>query len=87
MHYRKLIDDDTFVKERGKLKATVIKLRNEVLGFGVPIIYFMGYISARPMGFEPTVYPVTGDHFNQLNYGRISTNLSKTDFFLPRKSL
>lgn len=38
------------------------------------------------MGLEPTVYPVTGDRFSHLNYGRISMNFSKMSFFLARKS-
>ena len=38
------------------------------------------------MGLEPTVYPVTGDRFSQLNYGRIFMNFSNMCFFLARKS-
>ena len=31
------------------------------------------------MGFEPTVYPVTGDRFYQLNYGRMGTAVNVSE--------
>ena len=34
--------------------------------------------NARPMGLGPTVYPVTGDRFSQLNYGRMQNTAYHT---------
>ena len=58
---------------------------HRAIGTKIPQETLWYFVAARPMGLEPTVYPVTGDRFSQLNYGRIVTLLiqTKTDDLAP----